>query len=84
MGHLRIFAVRDVKAEAYLRPFFAETRGLGVRAFVDAVNDSAHPMHKHVEDYFFFELGTFDEESGIVASEVVPLGSAVIYLKGSE
>lgn len=64
MLKLGAFAVFDVKAEAYLRPFFAETKGLAVRSFADAVNDAQSAMHKHCEDYTLFHVGWFDVVKG--------------------
>lgn len=60
---LLCFAVYDAKAEAYLRPFFAETKGLAMRSFSDAVNDPAHEMCRHAEDYTLFHIGVFNQES---------------------
>lgn len=78
---LRAYAVRDAKAEAYLRPFFADTRGVAVRSFSDAVNDGSSPFFAHPEDYSLWELGAFDQESGVLVCELVALGQAVSYKK---
>lgn len=79
---LRAYAVYDSKAEAYLRPFFAGTRGQAVRSFSDAINDPLHEMAKHAEDYTLFEIGAFDDEKGVLSSEVVSLGNALTFRKG--
>lgn len=60
---LKMFCVRDTKAEAYDRPFYAESRGTAIRSFGDAANDSSHPFNKHPEDYVLFELGEYDTDS---------------------
>lgn len=78
---LRAYSVFDSKAEAYLRPFFAETRGLAVRSFSDAVNDPAHEMCKHAADYTLFEIGHFVVDSGVMVSEIVSLGNALTFRK---
>lgn len=60
----QIFTVRDAKAEAYLVPFFARSRGEAIRMLTDAVNDPQHQFGIHAEDYMLFHLGAFDEETG--------------------
>jgi len=70
---LLAFSVRDSKAEAFMRPFFAPTKGLAVRGFRDAVNTKGEPMNAHPDDYTLFQIGEFDETSG----ELVKLASPV-------
>ncbi len=57
----RIFSVYDLKAEAYLQPFFCPTKGLAIRSFTEIINDRNHNFSKYPEDYTLFELGTFDD-----------------------
>lgn len=61
----KIFSVYDSKAEAYLQPFFCSTTGLAVRNFETAVNSSDHIFAAHAGDYTLFEIGTFNDASGI-------------------
>lgn len=71
---LKVFSVRDSKAEAFMRPFFAPTRGMAMRSFSDAINGSdGDPLSKHPEDYCLFELGEFDEVSGELVKLDQPL-----------
>lgn len=81
MLKLLIFSVFDSKAEAFLRPFFAETRGLAIRSFSDAANDVKHEMCAHAEDYQLFQIGVYDCVKGIVSplEALVPLGSALTF-----
>lgn len=72
MKSLVICAVRDSAVGAYMQPFTAQSRGAAVRAFVDAVNDGSTPMNKHPEDYELFEIGEFNEETGVVTPRAVP------------
>lgn len=57
---LKCFAVFDVKAGAFLPPFFLPETPVAVRVFGDCVNDSQHQFGKHPEDYSLFLLGEFD------------------------
>lgn len=79
---LLAFAVYDAKAEAYLRPFFAETKGLAVRSFRDASNDPQHEMCRHAADYTLFEIGSFDQGTGVLSSlnhGAVSIGCAITF-----
>jgi hypothetical protein len=60
----KIFTVYDDKSEAYLQPFFLDTKGQAVRAISDCVADSNHQFCRHAEDYTLFELGEYDDASG--------------------
>lgn len=74
------FAVFDQKAEAFLRPFFAETKGLAIRSFRDAVNDPAHEMCRHAADYTLFHIGSFNQANGeFEVQRPVSLGNALTF-----
>lgn len=62
----KMFGVYDLKACAYLQPFFSGNSGSAMRAFSDAVNDGTSPIAKHPADYQLFELGTFDDSTGSI------------------
>lgn len=64
--NLQIFAVYDKKSAAYAPPFFYNQKGQALRAFEDAVNDSASPLCKHAEDFSLFLIGEWNEISGIL------------------
>ncbi|WNK12978.1 MAG: nonstructural protein [Microvirus sp.] len=70
---LKIFAVRDVKAEAYGALICVMTKGLASRAFVDACSDSRSPMAQYPSDYSLYELGEFDPNSGAVSGHKLPV-----------
>lgn len=57
---LIIFSVYDQKADAYINPFYLPTTAQAIRTFQDCVDDSNHQFGKHPEDYFLYELGTFE------------------------
>ncbi|AXL15412.1 nonstructural protein [Microviridae sp.] len=61
---MRIFSVRDQKAQAYLQPFFAPNAAVAIRYVQAAVDDEAHEFRRHAEDYVLFEVGGFDETDG--------------------
>ncbi len=62
----RAFSVYDVKAKAYLPPFFFTEIGQATRVFTDAVNDGVHMFSKHPEDYSLFEIGLYDDSTALL------------------
>lgn len=69
---LKVFGVYDLKACAYLQPFFSGNAGSAMRAFGDAVIDGKSPISAHPEDYQLFELGIFDDASGAIVG-LIPM-----------
>lgn len=63
----KIFSVRDNAVEAYMQPFFAATTASALRSLKEAVNDPKHEFHKHAADYTLWDLGEFDDTSGMLA-----------------
>lgn len=63
----KVFAVYDLKVLAHMQPFFSESIGGALRAFEDAVNDPQCPFNKHPGDYQLFEIGSFDNKTGLIA-----------------
>lgn len=61
---LKLFAIYDTKAEAYMTPFYLATKGMALRVFADCCNDPDHNFGKNPEDYVLFELGEFDANTG--------------------
>lgn len=70
---LKVFAVFDSKAAAYLQPMFFLTKGVAIRAFSSAVSDPKHEFYRYAEDYCLFELGEFDEASAIFSCHMTPI-----------
>lgn len=75
---LKVFSIFDIKAGAYLQPFFMATTGQALRAFTDSVNDKQSQFHKHPGDYTLFELGSYDDSVGKFKNldALKPLGTA--------
>lgn len=60
---LQLYAIRDTKVEAYSQPYFFRSQGEAIRSFTDTVNDRSTLFNRHPNDYAFFHLGTFDDQS---------------------
>lgn len=69
---MKIYSIYDSKAEAYLQPLFANTNGVAIRIFSEAVSDENHAFNKYAADYTLFEIGTFDENSGNIEGLKTP------------
>jgi len=75
-------SVFDVKAKAYMVPFFVQNVNLARRSFGDAVCDSSTGISRHPEDYQLYKVGEFDDNSGIFAKFAQPefLANAVDFV----
>jgi len=69
----RLYSVYDLKAKAFLQPFFSVLDGTAIRAFSTAVNDPSTMLNKHPEDYILFYVGEFDDESGALSAAAQPV-----------
>lgn len=68
-----IYAVRDKAVDAFVQPLFFRSKGEALRSFLDAVK--SNDMFKaHPEDYDFYSLGTYDDNTG----EFVSAGPVVV------
>lgn len=64
---MKIYTIRDSKAEFYGQPFFSRTNGDAIRQFTQVLNDTSNPNNlaaKYPADYSLFEIGEFDDETG--------------------
>lgn len=79
---MKIFTVFDIKANAYLMPWFSPTEGTAIRSFQQAANDQDHDFYKYAEDYTLFELGEWHEKSGTIMMlpAIKPLGNAIQFI----
>lgn len=69
----RIFSIFDVKANAYLPPFFLPEDAIAIRTFGDCVNDKTHAFGMHPEDYMLFYIGSFDNINSVIEPSPAPL-----------
>lgn len=60
---VKLFSVHDGKAELYWPPIAKRTTLEALRDFTDYVKKEGHPFNVHPEDYHFFELGEFDDNT---------------------
>lgn len=61
---LKMFTIRDSKAEVYNTPFFQKTHGEAERSFRQLVTDEKSMPGKYPEDFDLYYVGDFDDQSG--------------------
>lgn len=69
---LKVFSVRDQKASIFNAPFYAHTPGEAERNFTRLAKDSQSMINQFPEDYDLYELGTYDDQTGLVTSLDTP------------
>lgn len=70
MSKIIVCAVRDRAVDAFLRPIFVAHIGQAKRQFRDEINrkEPGNSLNKHPEDYDLYEMGEFDENTGLFAT----------------
>ena len=58
---LKIFSIYDLKAVAFITPFYCPNAALAKRGFQNARQDPAHAFHRNPTDYTLHELGEWDD-----------------------
>lgn len=74
---LQVFAVRDKAVDAFMPPFYARSKGEAIRSFSAAVGDGKHQFHNNRGDYELYQIGEFDDNSGVLTSECSRVISAL-------
>lgn len=69
---MQMYAVHDMKAEMYMRPFCADSLAIAVRSFENEVKEPGAPLNKNPEDYNLFKVGEYDSETGVITPCVTP------------
>lgn len=69
-----ICAVLDTAAGVFGRPMFVRSKGEALRVVQDEVNRASdeNPLNRHSADFRLFFLGTFDDNSGLIAPLAMP------------
>lgn len=72
----KVFSIYDSKAEAYLQPIFMANKGVAIRAIVETLKNDDHQFSKTPEDFTLFELGEYDDSTGMMEPHATPLSIA--------
>lgn len=81
----KAYTIWDSKAEAFCQPFFFPTKGAAIRAFQTTATDNKTQMNKYPGDYTLFEVGEFNDSTGVYENlhSKINLGCAIEFLKES-
>lgn len=66
---LKVFAIRDTKAEVYNTPFYQQSHGEAERNFQTLVNDNKSTVSQYPEDFDLYFLGEYDDNLGTFFTE---------------
>jgi len=61
----KVFGIYDSKVAAWLQPFFSQSVGSAERAIERLVADPEHNFSQYASDFTLFELGSYDDSSGM-------------------
>lgn len=79
---MQIFTIRDSKAEAYMKPFYAENTAVAMRMIQESAMDNASMFRRYPSDFELYMIGKFDEKTGIIkGKDGVNLGRIVDFLQ---
>lgn len=81
---LKIYAIRDVRTEAFLKPMFVQNAAVLERVILDAKNDEENTLSMHPQDYQVFKLGTYNDNSGQIEAEAPTFMYNVIEVQEKE
>jgi hypothetical protein len=71
---LIICTVKDRAADAYGRPMFVPSTGVAIRSFSDEINrnNAENQLYNHPDDFDLYELGEFDDNTGLFSLHEQP------------
>jgi hypothetical protein len=71
---LIICTVKDRAADAYGRPMFVPSAGVAIRSFSDEINrnHAENQLYNHPDDFDLYELGEFDDNTGLFSLHEQP------------
>ncbi|AXH75153.1 MAG: nonstructural protein [Microviridae sp.] len=70
---MQVFSILDVKTGAFGSPFFAFNVSVAQRNVAAAVRDGESMLSKFPGDFQLFQIGSFDDGSGLLEPMVPPL-----------
>jgi hypothetical protein len=62
----KVFSIYDQKAKAFANPGLDQNAGTFLRRVKDLQQNPEHPFNRHAADFTAFEIGTFEDSTGIV------------------
>lgn len=85
---LKVFSIKDIKADCFGAPFLSPAFGTAERDFVSAMRDSNSVFGKFPEDYELWFIGEWEPNtarfSGLDQPEFVCVGADLLKVRGGE
>lgn len=72
MQTLKVFAIRDSKAEVFKTPFFQKSHGEAERTFQELVKDENSLVSKYPEDFDLYHIGEYNDQTGVIDALETP------------
>jgi len=66
----KLYTIRDEKADFFGNPFIARTDGEAIRSFTQACTQTDSPFAKAPADYVLYSVGSFNDSTGDLVSEL--------------
>lgn len=63
-----LVALYDRATEAYAPIMTVHTRGEAIRSFKNECNNPQSPINQHPSDYELWQLGEYDDQTGMIVS----------------
>lgn len=73
----QMFSIYDSKAKVFSNPFTSINTATAVRDFQRAASDPHSDISRFPEDYTLFDLATFDDVTGVIAFNSVPVNLGI-------
>lgn len=73
----KLFALMDVKTETFLAPLAAVTTGEAERVYIQILQTEGTQVQQFPHDFPLYEIGSYDERTGLVSPLVAENGSVV-------
>lgn len=64
-----LISLYDRATESYAPIMTVNTRNEAIRSFRQAVNDPQTPIHINPTDYEIYQLGTYDDQTGVIIGD---------------
>lgn len=69
---LKVYAIRDSKAQVYNTPFFQKSHGEAERSFDQLVKDEKSMVAKYPDDFDLYYIGEYDDQDGVLKPQATP------------
>lgn len=67
-----IFSVYDMKSKVFSIPFFSVNQATALRDFERACRDVNSDLNAFPNDFSLYELGSFDDNTGLISTHTQP------------